>query len=71
MVMSYSALAKFQCLIIRIAEDIIPLCKHVVAKVTLVLCSVYLTGKREKVGPGEVTTDNARIIVFTTRQIAA
>ena len=26
----------------------IPLCKHVVAKVTLVPCSVNVTGKREK-----------------------
>ena len=43
---------------------IIPLCKHVVAKVTLVPCSVNLTGKRDKVGHGEVTINNARIIDF-------
>ena len=42
---------------------IIPLCKHVVAKVTLVSCSVNLTGKRDKVGHGEVTVNNARIIL--------
>ena len=41
---------------------IIQLCKHVVAKVTLVPCSVNLTGKRDKVGHGEVTINNARII---------
>ena len=41
---------------------IIPLCKHVVAKVTLVPCSVNLTGKRDKVDHGEVTINNARII---------
>ena len=33
------------------------------AKVTLVPCSVNLTGKRDKVGHGEVTINNARIIV--------
>ena len=38
---------------------IIPLCKHVVAKVILVPCSVNLTGKRDKVGHGEVTINNA------------
>ena len=43
-------------------ETIIQLCKHVVAKVTLVPCSVKLTGKRTKVGHGEVTINNARII---------
>ena len=32
------------------------------AKVTLVPCSVKLTGKRDKVGHGEVTINNARII---------
>ena len=32
------------------------------AKVTLVPCSVNLTGKRDKVGHGEVTINNARII---------
>ena len=41
---------------------IIQLCKHVVAKVALVPCSVKLTGKRDKVGHGEVTINNARII---------
>ena len=41
---------------------IIPLCKHVVAKVTLVPCSVNLTGKGDTVGHGEVTINNARII---------
>ena len=39
------------------------LCKHVVAKVTLVPWSVNLTGKRDKVGHGEVTINNARIIL--------
>ena len=43
--------------------DIIQLCKHVVAKVTLVPCSVKSTGKRAKVGHGEVTINNARIIL--------
>ena len=33
--------------------SIIPLCKHVVAKVTLVPCSVNLTGKRDTVGHGD------------------
>ena len=42
---------------------IIQLCKHVVAKVTLVPCSVNLTGERDKVGHGEVTINNARIII--------
>ena len=42
--------------------SIIQLCKHVVAKVTLVPCSVNLTGKRDKVGHGEVTINNAQII---------
>ena len=42
---------------------IIQLCKHVVAKVTLVPCSVKLTGKRDTVGHGEVTINNARIIM--------
>ena len=41
---------------------IIQLCKHDVAKVTLVPCSVKLTGKRVKVGHGEVTINNPRII---------
>ena len=41
---------------------IIPLCKHVMAKVTLVPCSVNLTGKQDTVGHGEVTINNARII---------
>ena len=45
-----------------IQSAIIQLCKHVVAKVTLVPCSVNLTGKRDKVGHGEVTINNARII---------
>ena len=43
-------------------ETIMPFCQHVVAKVTLVPCSVNLTGKRDKVGHGEVTIINARII---------
>ena len=43
-------------------QSTIQLCKHVVAKVTLVPCSVNLTGKRDKVGYGEVTINNARII---------
>ena len=42
--------------------DIIQLCKHVVAKVTLVPYSVNLTGKRDTVGHGEVTINNAKII---------
>ena len=46
----------------KVAIGIIPLCKHVVAKVTLVPCSVDLTGKRDKVGHREVTINNARII---------
>ena len=41
---------------------IIPFCKHVVAKVTLVPCSVNLTDKSNTVGHGEVTINNARII---------
>ena len=45
---------------------IIPLCKHVVAKVTLVPCSVNLTGKRDEVGHGKVTINNARIMVEFT-----
>ena len=40
----------------------IPLCKHVVAKVTLVPRFVNLTGKRNTVGHGEVTINSARII---------
>ena len=43
---------------------IIQLCKHIVAKVTLVPCSVNITGERDKVGHGEVTINNARIIVM-------
>ena len=43
-------------------KPIIQLCKHVVAKVTFVPCSVNLTGKRDTVGHGEVTINNARII---------
>ena len=43
-------------------QFIIPLCKHVVAKVTLVPCSINLTGKQDTVGHGEVTINNARII---------
>ena len=43
----------------------IPLCKHVVAKVTLVPCSVNLTGKREKGGHGDATINNARVIAFS------
>ena len=43
-------------------ETIMPFCQHVVAKVTLVPCSVNLEGKRNKVGYGEVTVNNARII---------
>ena len=45
---------------------IIQLCKHVVAKVTLVPGSINLTGKRDKVGHGEVTINNARIITSQT-----
>ena len=40
-------------------NNIIPLCKHVVAKVILVPCSVNFTGKRDKVGHGEATINNA------------
>ena len=47
--------------------SIIQLCKHVVAKVTLVPCSVNLTGKRDKVGHGEVTINNARIILIADK----
>ena len=47
---------------IHVFMFIIPLCKHVVARVTLVPRSVYLTGKRDKVGHGEVTINSARII---------
>ena len=43
---------------------IIPLCKYVVAKVTLVPSSVNLTGKRDKGGHGGATINNARIIIF-------
>ena len=43
-------------------KSIIELCKHVLAKVNLVPCSVNLTGKRDKVGNGEVTINNVRII---------
>ena len=43
-------------------------CKHVVAKVTLVPCSVNLTGKRDKVGHGKVTINNARIILLPKDQ---
>ena len=43
------------------------------AKVTLVPCSVNLTGKRDTVGHGEVTINNARIITdictFSCHQI--
>ena len=39
--------------------------KHVVAKVTLVPCSVNLKGKRDTGGHGEVTINNARIIETT------
>ena len=41
---------------------IIPFCKHVMAKVTLVPCSVSLIGKRDKAGHRDVTINNARII---------
>ena len=41
---------------------IISLCKHVVAKVTLVPCSVNLTGKRDQVVYGEGTINHARSI---------
>ena len=51
-----------------VINNIIQLCKHVVAKVTLVPCSVKLTGKRDKVGQGEVTINNARIIVYLEKQ---
>ena len=47
----------------------IPLCKHVVAKVTLVPCSVNLTGERDTVGHGEVTINNARIIIYLSQEI--
>ena len=43
-------------------STIIPFCKHVVAKVILVLCSVNLTGKREKAGHRDTTINTARII---------
>ena len=46
----------------EVTDGIIQLCKHVVAKVTLVPCSVNLTGKRDTVGHGEGTINNARII---------
>ena len=39
---------------------------HVVAKVKLVPCFVNLTGKRDKVAHGEVTINNARIILKIT-----
>ena len=52
----------FRCVVLSPFDSIIPLCKHVVAKVTLVPCSVHLTGKRDEVGHGEVTINNARII---------
>ena len=51
-------------LLCQINSFIIQLCKHVVAKVKLVPCSVNLTGKRDKVGHGEVTINNARIIAW-------
>ena len=51
-------------------NTIIPLCKHVVAKVTLVPCSVNLTGKRDTVGHGEVTINNARIIEDKLSQVS-
>ena len=41
----------------------IPLYEHVVAKATLVPCSVNLTGKRDKGGHGAATINNARIII--------
>ena len=43
---------------------VIPLCKHVVPKVTLVPCPVNLTGKRDKGGHGGATMNNARIINY-------
>ena len=52
----------FISIVYRKCIAIIQLCKHVVAKVTLVPCSVNLTGKRDTVGHGEVTINNARII---------
>ena len=55
--------------LVRNEKRIIRLCKHVVAKVTLVPCSINLTGKRDKVGHGEVTINNARIIMGIIRQI--
>ena len=50
------------CSSVNIHVCIIQLCKHVVAKVTLVPCSVNLKGKWDKVGHGKVTINNARII---------
>ena len=40
----------------------IPFCKHVVLKVTLVPCSVNLTGKWDKAAQRGATINNARII---------
>ena len=48
----------------RNATTIIPLCKHVVAKVTLVPCAVNLTGKRDKGGHVGATINNAMIISY-------
>ena len=42
---------------------IMPFCKHIVAKVILIPCSVNETGKTDSVGHGEVTINNARIII--------
>ena len=55
-------LDRYKNYLLPFGNAIIQLCKHVVAKVTLVPCSVKLTGKRDKFGHGEVTINNARII---------
>ena len=55
---------KFRIIAAGVAKvSIIPLCKHVVAKVTLVPCSVNLSGKRDKCGHGNGTINNAGIII--------
>ena len=50
-------------LIVYIATPIMPSWQHVVAKVILVSCSVTNQLKRDSVGHGEVTINNARIII--------
>ena len=47
---------------------IIPLCKRVEAKLTLVPCCVNLKGKRDKGGHGGATINNARIIKLWRQQ---